>query len=504
MRPVPPLGRLAAAGAAASLAVLSIAATPARAAQPGEIAWAQPYMEYVVNIATDATIPKPIKITVENSVPTTAVDVSVTIDASAVSAAFQLDLPDASQGCTVAGKVATCTLDELPGNSTHVYTIDALPGDLDVFEYEGLIEVTTSAANMPEDQQTSGYVQLTSPGVDLVVDEIDDITLEPGQSASVPVQAANVGTVAAAGVQVVLSVGLDLELPDQYDNCQYNPDFLELTCQILGEVGPGEVFALHEDTPLRVKVAPNAPGPARQIVTVAVTPLGEQQEAELGARSAQDTGNQLRLAAVEPVWDINDSDNWTDFFVEIPKQSADTVAIGATVPGEIGDTVDIAVGMRNDGPADLLLPGEAWAPSALVTLPAGVEAVTVSDRCTPVVDGNPDWDNGGKAIGLSYLCFPTHSPVAGETFEYPFQVKIVGAAGAAGSIVVDGGVQDPDTANNTAAITLGAGGGGGAGGGLPVTGAPAALVAGAGVLLVAAGVAAVVLFRRRRIVTVVD
>ncbi|WJK41881.1 hypothetical protein O7608_05600 [Solwaraspora sp. WMMA2056] len=498
-----PFRRIAAAGLAAGLAGLSIA-TPARATEPADVAWAQPYMEYVVNIAMDATIPKPVKVTIENSVPTTAVDVSVTIDASMVSDAFQLDLPGTDQGCTVAGKVATCVLDELPGDSSHVYTIDALPGDLEVLEYQGLIQVTTSAANMPQDQQTEGYVQLAWPGVDLVVAPIDDVTLEPGQSMAVPVEAANVGTVAAAGVEVVLSVGLDLELPDRYDNCDYDANFLELTCQILGEVGPGEVFALHEETPLRVKVADDAPGPGERIVNVVVHPLGDEQVSALGFRSAEAAGEQLRLTSVEPLWDLNDSDNWTDFLVDIPRQPADTVAVGATVDGSVGDTVDIEVGMRNDGPARLNSPNEVWAPSALVTLPDGVEAVTVDERCTPVVDDQPVWDDRGKPVGLVYLCFPTHSPVAGESYLFAFQVKIVGAAGAVGTVVVDGGVQDPDTSNDVAEITLGTGGGGGAGDGLPVTGAPAALLAGAGALLVAAGAVAVLMFRRRRIVTVVD
>jgi len=495
-------GRLAAGCAATSLAALSIA-TPAQAVESDEIAWVSPFIQYVTNIGMDATTPKPIEITISNSSPTSAVDVSVTIDASDVSDAFRIDLPGASQGCTGAGKVTTCTLDELAGDAMHVYQVDALPGDLDVPGYSGVIEVTTSAANMPEEQQTTGRVQLTGPGVDLVVGEIDDVTLQPGESTNVPVQATNVGTVAAAGVQVVLSTGLDLELPDRYDNCEYNPDLLELTCQILGEVGPGEVFTLHEETPLRVKVGETAPGPSERIVVVAVLPLGDDEVAALGAMSARSAGSELRLAALDPLPDINESDNWTEFLVNIPNQPADSVAIGATVQGAVGDVVDIEVGMRNDGPADLILPGEAWAPSALVTLPVGVEAVAVGDRCAPVVNGSPVWDDRGQPNGLVYFCRPAHSPVAGETFHYPFQVEIVGVAGAAGSIVIDGGVQDPDTDNNTAEITLGSGGEG-AGGGLPVTGASAGLLAGLGAVLVVAGAVAVVMFRRSRIVTVVD
>jgi hypothetical protein len=499
MRYKTPLGRLGAACAATSLVALA-AATPARAAEPGDFAWVQPYMEYVVNIATDATTPKPVKITIENSAPTTATDVTVKIDASAVPAAFQLDLPDVGNGCTVAGKVATCALDGLAGNSTHVYTVDALPGDLDVLEYQGLIEVTTTAANMPEEQRTEGWVQLWEPGVDLVVGEIDDMTLEPGQSATVPVRAGNAGTVKAAGVEVILAFAYNLELPDLYDNCDYNADFHELTCWILDEVAPGEVFTIAKETPLRVKVEDEAPGPDRNPVWVRVMPLGDEESEQLAAKAQRSAGKQLRIAAV-PVPELNDFDNFTEFHVNVPKQLADAVAIGGTASGAAGDTVGVTVAMRNDGPNNQLGYTDEWGSSARVTLPAGVQPVAVPENCAPIVDGHPDWDRAGKPFGLVYHCWPTNSLVVGETFEFPFRVKIVDTAGAAGSIAVDGGVQDPDTANNTAEITVGAGGGGG---GLPVTGARAGLVAGVGALLVAAGALAVVLLRRRRIVTVVD
>lgn len=502
MRNKTPLGRFGLACAAASVVALA-AAAPARAAEPVEFGWAQPSIEYVVNIAMDATTPKPIKVDVINSVPAAAIDVTVKIDATAVSDAFQLDLPGAAQGCTVAGKVATCTLDELAGDSTHTYTIAALPGDLDVLEYQGLIKVTTSAANMPEDQQAEGYVQLAWPGVDLVIDKMDDVKLGPGQSTKVPIRAANTGTVAASGVEIVLSTTLDLTFPKQYENCDYNPDFLELTCWVLGDVAPGEVFTIANDTPLLVAVKDKAAGPSTEGVWARVAPLGEEQVEELAARAAtkRSSGPQLRLAEVGPVPDLNDYDNFTEFSVEVPKTAADTVAIGGAITGAVGEAVDLEVGMRNDGPHNVIKPGEEWAPSALVTLPAGVKALKVSDRCWPVVDGEPQWEDAGQVNGLVYLCWPSDSLEVGKSSHFPFRVEIVDTASAAGSIVVDGGVQDPDTANNTAEITIGTGGGGG---GLPVTGARAGLVAGVGALLVAAGAVMVVLLRRRRIVTVVE
>jgi LPXTG-motif cell wall-anchored protein len=307
-------------------------------------------------------------------------------------------------------------------------------------------------------------------------------------------------------VVVGISSWGDVELPDLYENCDYQPNDQELTCLIAGETAPGDIFTIDEDTPLKVKVEDRAPGPWSNGVYVRVMPLSDDEAAAASRIAGKAGGKQLRLtksvAARSIAPDLNDFDNFTEFFVDVPKQIADSVAIGAGIGGAVGDKKTVDVGIRNDGPFDLLGPSDEWASSAVVTLPSGVKVLEIEEMCTPIVDGHPQWDDRGKAKGLVYYCGVWNDGGAGESITFPFKVEIVGAPGAAGSIVVDGGVQDPNTANNTAAITL-TGGTGGGGGELPVTGARAGLVAGVGALLVAAGLALVML-RRRRIVTIAD
>jgi hypothetical protein len=287
-----------------------------------------------------------------------------------------------------------------------------------------------------------------------------------------------------------------------------------LACFFDQPLAPGAVFTIDPKTPLKLKVADQAPGPYTYGAYAAAIPLANDETAAQAVRKSSGSkggGSELRLVraaspALVPGDDLNNYDNAVEFAVAVPKHAADSVAIGAGISGSAGETKSIQVGVRDDGPADVLIPSESWALSANVTLPAGVTVLAVDQQCAPIIDGKTDWDKQGKPDGLSYQCFPPEDVTAGHEYLFPFKVKVTGSAGAAGSIVVDGGVQDPDTGNNTAAImlTVATGGTGGGEGGLPVTGARVGVVAGIGALLVVAGAVALVLVRRRRITTVAE
>jgi hypothetical protein len=512
MRPVLTLSRIGLATAVTGLAALAAAAPAgAREAAP-EHTWVSPSLPVVTNVASNATKPKSFKVTIYNQTSLAARNVTVQIDASRLPAALTAVLPGADQGCTASGAVATCKLAELAGDASHAYTMGIAPGDLEASEWSGNIHVTSEAENSPGEQSSEGIMQLTGPGIDLVIADIDDVTLAPGASTNVPIALRNEGNVAADGVAVVLSTTHYLELPNPYSNCSYSPEDLGLVCFFDQPIDADETFVLDPETPLKLKVSDTAPGPYNYGAWAAVVPLSDEVMAKKASAAKTAGGKELRLvpatnmAARGVAEDLNFEDNAVDFTVKVPLHKADSVAIGATVNGASGETKTIKVGVRNDGPADTLTPGEEWASSAEITLPTGLTVQQVDEQCIPVIGGQPlDWEQRGKANGLVYQCWPSEHVEAGRTHLFPFTVKISGPAGAAGSIIVDGGVQDPDTTNNTAAISLSAGdGGGGGGGGLPVTGASAGAVAIGGTLLLGAGVVAVVVARRRRIVTVVD
>ncbi|RKR89681.1 hypothetical protein BDK92_4037 [Micromonospora pisi] len=524
MRPFMTLSRIGLATAVTGLAVVgAVAPAAAREAAPAHT-WVSPSLPPLTNVSTDATKPKTIKVGVFNQTSLAARDITIKIDASRLPARIAAVLPGPDQGCAASGAVATCQLSELAGDATHVYTMGVGPSGVESGEWGGNISVTSRASNSPGEQSTEGLVQLTGPGIDLVIGGIDDLAVAPGASTDVPIALRNEGNVTADGVAVVLhAYDHNLELPNTYSNCSDDPDFLEVVCFFDQPVGADETFVVDPATPLKLKVSDTAPGPYSYGAGAVVVPLNDEALAQKAGAAKSAGGKKLRLipagnpAARGVADDLNSDDNVAEFKVKVPSHAADSAAVGTGVDGVTGSSLTVKVGIRNDGPADTLGPDDNWGSSALISLPAGLAVRKVDSRCVPVIDGKPDWEQGSRVDGLVYHCRPLESVAVGTTDLFSFTVEITGPAGAAGSIVVDGGVQDANAANNTAAITLTTGdggsgdggsgdgdGGAGAGGGLPVTGASAGAIAVGGILLLGAGVTALVVARRRRIVTVVD
>jgi hypothetical protein len=214
------------------------------------------------------------------------------------------------------------------------------------------------------------------------------------------------------------------------------------------------------------------------------------------------------LAAVGD--ELNEWDNATTFLVKVPKNPADSVAIGDNFEGKIGDTRTVKIGFRNDGPATVLPKSASWIHAAKVRIPSGLKLTKVDKLCVPNGDGEPSWNSPGQVSGHDYLCVAAKPLAPGERQLFSFTAKIEdGENEDEGTITVDGGAQDPKTTNNAAKVEVklttggGSGGGsgngsGGSGGGLAITGAPTGRIATAGMLLVLTGTLALVLTRRRR------
>lgn len=128
-----------------------------------------------------------------------------------------------------------------------------------------------------------------------------------------------------------------------------------------------------------------------------------------------------------------------------------------------------------------------------------------------MVDGKPDWTKQGLVLGLVYKCTASSILDLDESEPIRFTVSISGTAVLTGTIVVSGGGNDPNLANNTASIRLILPGatavpstGGGQGGGgtsivsLPVTGRPTGIIAVGGLILLLLGLGLVLLTRRGR------
>jgi len=284
-----------------------------------------------------------------------------------------------------------------------------------------------------------------------------------------------------------------------------------LLCLFEEEFAPGSTFRVPAASPVKIRVNKDAGGPytyGAAAVAVGVT----ADDAAVLARKK--TGRVLSLDALtkasdledDAESDINPEDNIAVFGVSVGKSVADSAAIGASFQGAVGDTSTVEVGLHNLGPTSVITSSDdlTWLPSVHVTIPAGVKLTEVAFDCLPG-DDVAGWDfaNAGTVDGLDYTCFPEMGAQVGEKVTFAFTGELTGAKSAAGSAVVDGGVQDANAKNDRAAISIAltGDGSGGQGGGLPITGTPTGWVAIGGAVLLLAGAVAAFVFRRRRVVT---
>ncbi|MDG4785869.1 hypothetical protein O7626_08000 [Micromonospora sp. WMMD1102] len=479
-------------GLAVSLAGLLSPAvgSPAEAREPAAVVALTAPSQVRVPEAT--TSPKSAKFLIENPSGQTARNVSVRIDVAGLPDTITTVIPAEERGCRQVEEIV-CTLPELAAGSAHTFTVGVLPAP-GAGARSGTITAKSRADNAAESYPATTQVALVRGSRhDLFVAAIDEFELAAGKTAELPVAIRNEGSATVSSVSIGVQVFAPLETPDPYGNCEYFAPNRTLICRVDQPLAPGETLVVDPATPLLVKVAANAPGPYTYRGKVSAYPYVDEEpplpEPDSAGRSG---GRQLRLvpastAARVPVEDVNEDDNTSLVSIRVPLNPADSVALGASVSGPLGVTKTVRVGIRNDGPADVLLPDvEPWRPSALVTIPEGLSVQRFPAEC--------EADGTG---GLRYRCYPADPLRAGATVHFEFAAEVAGPAGAAGSIVVDGGVQDLETANNTATITFDDGGGGGADE-LPITGTPTGPTATFGTLLVTAGVLCVVLTRRRR------
>lgn len=462
---------------------------------------------------------KSFKIQVKNAqdAKAEARDVVVTIDISGANAdSVVTKRPGAADGCAAAGAVLTCKVDRLAAGATRDYAFEASGRK---GAAPALIKVSAAASNAPSVGPGETRVSVvSSTDADVVVAPIKKLNLQPGASANLPIEVRNEGNKAANGVELLVAVEKYLELPTRYSNCRFDEKSGYLACLFDIVIQPGQRFRLQDSTPLPVRVATDAPGPASYAGVVGAAAIDDEM---LAAAKASDPSKKVHLVAVEgpAAAELNAYDNFARFVVEVPRTVADTEAVGATIVGAIGETKSIKVGARNKGPADVLPASEEFALVTGVALPEGLEVIDVDDNCVPFVNDEPQFDKRSQAVGHVYVCWTEEGNLdAGASLLFNFDVKIVKADSGRGAVFVDGGEQDPNEGNNEAFIDVkvrgagagngGNGNGGGSGGsngeGLPVTGSPVAMMAGVGGVLLVGGVAAFFMTRRRKAVTTVE
>ena len=442
----------------------------------------------------------------------------VTIDTSGLRGVATVDTP---KGCTASAATITCAL-PLPGQPLEGLALPVVfhPVHGGKAGAKGTVSVTSSADNA---QSVSSSATITlADGVDLaMLSHAGTQQHKVGDSFSIPVSVANVGSKAAVGTMLFLGFDHGL-IPDSYRNCTYKDvnSFHTLTCTFPDTLAPGDEVVLKDDTgkDFHATVARDAEKDESVDIEANAIDDGSTMAAKVKAQGKPGTGKALtltkvnkRAAAARMATDIDSNDNHDSADIEVTNSHFDAAAVGTTVTGAAGVVVKVPVGVKNNGPAALNGEHAQEPPLWFVfTVPTDTTAVGAPDSCAPVIDDGATTGPWGASGGTYYLCVvPTLFMGAGDTATVTFSLKINKVTtGAKGTVSLNDKFADPpifaddNAADNTADVTVNAAGSGSGGRGsgdstLPVTGTATGLIAAGGVLVVILGAVLVLLGRRR-------
>ncbi|GAA0524713.1 hypothetical protein GCM10010172_01460 [Paractinoplanes ferrugineus] len=479
--------------AAIELAALTGLATPAVAA-PEQAPTLQIVAPYQVAVIEGKT--KSVTATVVNISDTTAKKVAFGF--GKVDPAAGLILPD---GCT--GKVDTaCAIGDLAPGASRKFTFKLKPDAATGTDLtSSLALLATGAANVAGAVQPMVVVRAKG-GVDLEVADIDDMKLNRGQTADVPVTVRNAGSESVDALGVVLIGEEQVQTLSKYRNCvaESEEGVNTVVCLFEGTFAAGAEFTVPSATPLQVKLASTAGGPftytaaavAVGVNKSAAASLAKKSGPELSLKEAGDEGDYTDVPD-----DLNDADNTAVFGIKVAASTADSAAIGATFTGAVGDSSTVKVGVRNLGPTAVIPANAKWAQYVEIKFPTGVNITKYDSACQLWLPRDPSTPTDN-----TWFCLVPSGLGVDRTALFSFTGTLAGTKFTPGYVIVDGGVQDNNLSNDRAEFGINpTAGGEGGGGGLPLTGAPAGWVAAGGALLLIVGAIFFTTARRRRIIT---
>ncbi len=472
---------------------------------------------------------KPFMVRVHNNGPQKATDVELTMDASGLDTSkLDFSLPDTG-GCAPDGpQKVRCHLPDLPpgGNNNGLDDIfrDIFVQSINGSGAAGSITVSVTAQTSDPDSTNNtatSKVAVVDHGIDMVAWASDvHAKLDNGKPVAPGKAGEFMWLLFNWGKNPVKGVGYTITLPSYLEfasnkavGCKYGKNEKgqdQAVCVTDLEVAPGGAISFGDPEagifPTKVRLAPNAPGPAvltdgvvsgyglKELPPVDPAAMHSLAQAPgykvlsaAEAAKAQDDAKKTMAAPSKP--DADPADNAAPFSAYTADNPADLSVSAASAAGHVGESVPVTVTIANAGPSDV------FAGKVQVTAPAGTEFTAIDAGCAPVTPGK------------EYSC-DLGPLAAGKTDSLVFQAKIVSAMVTDGKAVVSSATADKKPDNNTAAIKVtvltGAPGGGGSGGGsgLPITGPQVGLIGGLGLGAIAIGAVLLVLARRRREVLV--
>jgi hypothetical protein len=290
-------------------------------------------------------------------------------------------------------------------------------------------------------------------GTTLVAGASQELSAAVGGQFEVTLSVTNTGATPVDGGAVYLATTAGFEATEQFSNCTYLSD-QPRACTFDQTLEPGKSYRIV--LPYRVRSDTAAPGSVDGQFQWMTKAEFATVNHGLGTPGS---GATLPVQEGEKLGEST-SGAWQDLRVWVTGENgADLAAVGATVSGVVGDVVNAAVGVRNNGPATLDWTMTGSSPGVVVvTIPAGTSAVSVPGRCSlATVDDRTQPD------GVQYICETANLFRVGTTTTWTFPLKIDKVVvGAAGSVEVNPACQcqrydkDLDKSNNKALLALNA------------------------------------------------
>jgi LPXTG-motif cell wall-anchored protein len=528
-------------GSAAGLVVAAVVAAPATAALAAAPAVILHFPDIAV-VANSAKI-NPLYAWIDvpgdqNSAPVQIGKLTVSVDTAGVSDIATVEAPDdlqvtEGQSCSQTGTVITCTVTdplvlEAGTNLLPLLALKVTGKSGAAKGTSGNLAFTAQADGDP--LATAESTVTTGEGVDLAGFITKPGSVAPGATVAADLRVANVGAKPVKGV-VLAMLGWDPSLVEGkgFSNCTYG---ILTVCTFDDELATGTTYEF--STPMRLRIPSDAavgsrasalgswytPSDFKELLDIAPKTTGEEilgpkgtgPAVRLQAMSVNKSASlaaSAKKSASQPAGsqvDTNPDNNvLISEVVVVGDHKPDVAAVGATVSGTAGDKVATRVGFVNKGPGTLY----HWTfdntdPATHVTVPPGLRAVKVDDRCFPAAITELSALDEDLTGASDYLCSTDGGKTkakASTLFDFTFQVRD-DASAAPGQVRInedlytDGDVLDSVAGNNTAKIEVSLSGG--SGGGLPVTGANAGLFGAAGTALLIVGALGLLLARRRR------
>ncbi|MEU1394892.1 hypothetical protein ABZ403_02305 [Micromonospora zamorensis] len=409
-------------------AMIGVAATPASAEDdPGWVDGSLSDLTLGAAGAPGRTVPLTLS-------STGATQPRVTLDLTGLAGVATASFPDF---CVTEGTSVTC-----PMPPTAVEEYGTLTGTVPVVfrAAPGAVDGATGTINYTGfGEQTEAYPRQATVTVRSAPDLLDMVGehvsgVDVGDSLAVPVTVVNAGDQPTVDLRLTMRFPVGL-VPASYRNCRYGTDQSLATvvvCTVRGTFAPGQRHELRQK--LTTTVGPAALGDKR--ITQFVEPLASAGPLPSGVKlRSRDADQALRLRPVGTplgVIPIGVDGPGGETYLRAVPGAFDIVAQGAAVTGAVGDTVQVTVGLRNEGPGvpDGTISGDTVGHFSF-TPPAGVTVLAHPLDCGS--RGGEEED--GEVIPEVWYCNGPGSVFpAGTSRTVTFDLRIDSLGGAAGEV----------------------------------------------------------------------